>query len=78
MKKKLETGPFHAVQVVLFAHNFTGGLRINENAQVLDILGRVIPGLYAAGETAGGLYVGNGMLRAILPVRRAGEHAAKA
>lgn len=78
LKKKLETGPFHAVQVVLFAHNFTGGLRINENAQVLDILGRVILGLYAAGETAGGLYVGNGMLRAILPVRWAGEHAAKA
>lgn len=78
LKKKLETAPFHAVQIVLFAHNFTGGLRINENAQVLDILGRVIPGLYAAGETAGGLYVGNGMPRAIMPGRWAGEHAAKA
>lgn len=78
LKKKLEKAPFHAVQIVLFAHNFTGGLRINENAQVLDAFGRIIPGLYAAGETAGGLYVGNGMPRAIMPGRWAGEHAAKA
>ena len=77
LKKKIEQGPFHAVQVVLFVHNFTGGLRINENGQVIDVLGNVIPGLYAAGETAGGLYVGNGMPRAILPGRWAGEHAAK-
>ena len=77
LRKKIEQGPFHAVQVVLFAHNFTGGLRINENAQVIDILGNVIPGLYAAGETAGGLYVGNGMPRAIMPGRWAGEHASK-
>ena len=35
-----------------------------------------IKGLYAAGETAGGLYVGNGMPRAIMPGRWAGEHAA--
>ena len=62
---------------MLFVHNFTGGLRINENGQVIDVLGNVIPGLYAAGETAGGLYVGNGMPRAILPGRWAGEHAAK-
>lgn len=77
MRKKIEKGPFHAVQVVLFVHNLTGGLRINENAQVIDIFGRVIPGLYAAGETAGGLYVGNGMPRGILPGRFAGEHAMK-
>ncbi len=77
LSKKIEQGPFHAVQVVLMCHNFTGGLRINENAQVIDILGNVIPGLYAAGETAGGLYVGNGMPRAIMPGRWAGEHAIK-
>ncbi len=77
MLNKIEQGPFHAVQVVLFVHNLTGGLRINENAQVLDIFGHVIPGLYAAGETAGGLYVGNGMPRAIMPGRFAGEHIVK-
>ena len=77
MLHKIEKGPFHAVQVVLFVHNLTGGLRINENAQVLDIFGEAIPGLYAAGETAGGLYVGNGMPRAIMPGRFAGEHIVK-
>ena len=77
LTKKLEKGPFHAVQVVLFVHNFTGGLRINANSQVLDIFAKPIPGLYAAGETAGGLYVGNGMPRAIMPGRWAGEHAMK-
>lgn len=77
MLHKIEKGPFHAVQVVLFVHNLTGGLRINENAQVLDIFGEAIPGLYAAGETAGSLYVGNGMPRAIMPGRFAGEHIVK-
>ncbi len=77
MLRPIAQGPFHAVQVVLFVHNLTGGLRINENAQVLDIMGKPIEGLYAAGETAGGLYVGNGMPRAIMPGRFAGEHAAK-
>lgn len=28
-----------------------GGLQINADAQVLDVNGKVIPGLYAAGET---------------------------
>lgn len=77
MLRPIQKGPFHAVQVVLFVHNLTGGLRINENAQVLDIMGKPIAGLYAAGETAGGLYVGNGMPRGIMPGRFAGEHVAR-
>ena len=77
LTKKIEQGPFHAVRIVLMVHNFTGGLRINDNSQVIDIFGKVIPGLYAAGETAGGLYVGNGMPRGIMPGRWAGEHAIK-
>ena len=77
LTKRIEKGPFHAVRIVLMVHNFTGGLRINDNSQVLDIFGKVIPGLYAAGETAGGLYVGNGMPRGIMPGRWAGEHAIK-
>ncbi len=31
-----------------------GGLRINEKAQVEDTAGKVIEGLYAAGEASGG------------------------
>ena len=77
LNKKIEQGPFHAVRLVLFVHNLTGGLAINENAQVLDMTGKPIQGLYAAGESAGGLYVGNGMPRAIMPGRFAGEHVMK-
>lgn len=35
-----------------------GGLKVNTNAQVFDTDGRLIPGLYAAGETVG-LYYGS-------------------
>ena len=36
-----------------------GGLEINTKAQVLDANGKVIPGLYAAGETTGGIHGSN-------------------
>lgn len=34
-----------------------GGVEINENAQVLDIKGNIIPNLFAAGEVTGGILV---------------------
>jgi fumarate reductase flavoprotein subunit len=41
-----------------------GGLKINENAQVVDVWGKVIPRLYAAPMAAGGVmgdhYPGSG------------------
>lgn len=78
LKTKIAQGPFYAVRLVVFLHNCPGGLSINDNAQVLDITGKPIEGLYAAGESCGGLYVGNGMPRGIIPGRWAGEHAAAA
>ena len=59
------TGPFYAVEVRPATCCFTAcGLRINRDAEVLDESGRVIPGLYAAGEVTGGVigprYVGSG------------------
>jgi succinate dehydrogenase/fumarate reductase flavoprotein subunit len=36
-----------------------GGVEINTSAQVLDKNGKVIPGLYAAGEVTGGIHGGN-------------------
>ena len=77
LKTKISEGPFYAVRLVVFLHNCAGGLSINDNAQVLDITGNPIEGLYAAGENCGGLYVGNGMPRGIIPGRWAGEHASK-
>jgi len=36
-----------------------GGIRVNPKGQVLEADGTVIPGLFAAGECAGGLYYGD-------------------
>lgn len=61
----IASGPFYAVEVRPATCCFTAcGLRINREAEVLDEAGRVIPGLYAAGEVCGGVigprYVGSG------------------
>jgi len=61
----IATGPFYAVEVRPATCCFTAcGLRITRDAEVLDDTGRVIPGLFAAGEVTGGVigprYVGSG------------------
>ncbi|QAY72539.1 FAD-dependent oxidoreductase [Agromyces protaetiae] len=47
----LEKGPFTAVKLVPGDLGTKGGLLTDEHARVLDDEGRVIPGLYAAGNT---------------------------
>lgn len=61
----------------------TGGLRVNENSQVLDTEGRVIEGLYAAGsaawaQTISQEYEGSGtaMIQCLTFGRIAAQHAA--
>jgi flavocytochrome c len=61
----IEQGPFYAVEVRPATCCFTAcGLRINREGEVVDDAGRVIPGLFAAGEVTGGVigprYVGSG------------------
>jgi succinate dehydrogenase/fumarate reductase flavoprotein subunit len=75
LRSKIETPPFYATWVSLYVHDTCGGLAINARSQVLDIYGKVIPGLYAGGETAGGLEF-PGMNRGIILGRIAGENAA--
>jgi tricarballylate dehydrogenase len=58
-----------------------GGLRIDQDARVLDVDGRAIPGLYTAGETVGGLFHhnypgGSGLASGTVFGRRAGRAAA--
>jgi len=58
-----------------------GGIKVNSNTQALEADGRIIPGLYAAGESVGGLfyddYVGGGSLaRCVVLGRMAGKNAA--
>jgi succinate dehydrogenase/fumarate reductase flavoprotein subunit len=53
-KYKIRTPPFHAAWGTLVVHDTRAGLRINAKCQVMDMKGEVIPGLYCAGESAGG------------------------
>lgn len=76
MAAKIEKPPFHALLWGIQKHNTLGGLTHNEKAQVLDWDRNVIPGLYAAGEVAGGMDL-IGLARPILFGRVAGEWAAK-
>lgn len=50
---KFDTAPYYAVEVHPAAQGTFGGLKVNTAAEVLATSGDVIPGLYAAGETAG-------------------------
>ncbi len=49
----IERGPFYGYKYGAGSFGTNGGLRINENAQVLDITGNPIPRLYALGNTSG-------------------------
>jgi succinate dehydrogenase/fumarate reductase flavoprotein subunit len=53
-KHKIQTPPFYAAWATPNVHDTRSGLRINYKCQVLDLNGQVIPGLYCAGESAGG------------------------
>ena len=55
----LDTPPFEAYAVTCGITFTFGGVRIDRNAQVLDVDLVPIPGLYAAGEMVGGLFYGN-------------------
>ncbi|MBZ9855232.1 FAD-dependent oxidoreductase [Mesorhizobium sp. CA13] len=72
---KIQRGPFYAAWSTPVIHDARSGLRINGSSQVLDYASQVIPGLYAAGEAAGGFSQhGNG--RALSQGIIAGRHAA--
>lgn len=53
-KYKIQKLPFYAAWATPNVHDTRSGLRINGKCQVMDMSGQVIPGLYCAGESAGG------------------------
>ena len=59
MDDDLSTAPFYAIQIAPGIHHTMGGIKINTNAEVTNTNGNVIPGLFAAGETTGGVHGGN-------------------
>jgi fumarate reductase flavoprotein subunit len=82
--RPIATPPFYAVEIHAASFGATSaGLRIDAGARVLRQDRTVIPGLYAAGETAGGVlgerYVGGGnyLSNALIFGRIAGRAAAK-
>jgi 3-oxosteroid 1-dehydrogenase len=52
---RLEKAPFYALEVHPGAIGTKGGARVNPQAQVLDVDGAAIPGLYAAGNVMAGV-----------------------
>ncbi len=79
---RLDAPPFVAYAVTGGITYTYGGLKINADAQVLDMEDRPIPGLYAAGEIVGGIFYHNslraaGLMHGAVFGRLAGMHAAR-
>jgi succinate dehydrogenase/fumarate reductase flavoprotein subunit len=75
---KLVEPPFLAVRVYAGVTHTIGGLRIDDDARVLDAEAAPIPGLYAAGADAGGIFTGgygSGLAAALVYGRIAAETA---
>ena len=79
----IDKAPYYAAQMYEWNLGSHGGMRINTDAQVIDVHGEVIPRLYAGGMVAGGLvgpyYPGSGTAVATTVCfgRIAGENAAE-
>jgi hypothetical protein len=73
---KVQTPPFYAAWATPIVHDTLTGLRINTKCQVVDVHGQVIPGLYCAGEAAGGFAL-HGLPRVTVFGRIAGREAAR-
>jgi succinate dehydrogenase/fumarate reductase flavoprotein subunit len=72
---KIAKPPFYAAWATPVVHDTRAGLRINGKCQVIDMNGRVIPGLYCGGESAGG-FSQHGLARAACQGFVAGRNAA--
>lgn len=80
--RPMTEGPWYFARKVPTIHHTMGGIRTNTNAQAIDVNGKVIPGLYAAGEVTGGIHGenrlgGNAVADLMVFGRTAGRNAAK-
>ncbi|HWQ51238.1 MAG TPA: FAD-dependent oxidoreductase [Terriglobales bacterium] len=78
---KVEVGPFYATSIEISYYGTFGGVKTDENGQILKADGTVIPGLYGVGEMASGkyfndIYIQGGMMMLTSTTgRTAGAHA---
>merc|ERR1712038_1113002 len=78
----VKSEPFYVAIITPVIHYCMGGLEIDVNSAVVTNNGKAIPGLYAAGEVAGGVHGnnrlgGNSLLDCVVFGRVAGAHCAK-
>merc|ERR1712060_883175 len=78
----VKTEPFYVAIITPVIHYCMGGLEIDSDSACVDAKGKAIPGLYAAGEVAGGVHGnnrlgGNSLLDCVVFGRVAGRHAAQ-
>ena len=79
---KIDKPPFIAYSVTGSITYTYGGLKIDENARVLDMEDNPITGLYAAGEIVGGIFYLNslraaGLMHGSVFGKLAGQHAGR-
>ena len=79
--QRIDTPPYYFGEERFAVHFTCGGLAIDAHARVLDRSGNPIPGLFAAGETTGGIHGkdrlgGNSLIDCFVFGRIAGEEAA--
>ncbi len=80
--REMTKGPWYFAKKVPTIHHTMGGIRIDTGAHALNAKGERIPGLYAAGETTGGIHGenrlgGNAVADLMVFGRTAGRLAAK-
>jgi len=80
--QKLDTPPFYAFPVTCGITFTFGGVKITEKGEVMNTEGRVIGGLFAAGEITGGSFYnnypgGSGLMKGAVFGRLAGTSAAQ-
>jgi tricarballylate dehydrogenase len=79
--QRIDEPPFEGYAVTCGITFTFGGVRISGDGEVLDVYGRPLPGLFAAGEMVGGLFYfnypgGAGLMAGSVFGRRAGRSAA--
>ncbi|MBA1394280.1 FAD-binding protein, partial [Lactobacillus sp. XV13L] len=78
----IQSAPYYSIHIAPAVHYTMGGIAINAQTQVLNQQQKVIAGLFAAGEVAGGLHGnnrigGNSIAETIIFGRQAGQQAFK-